>query len=496
MTSTANKTDEIKWLADPWQHQREVVRKATEPGRTGYALFWEMGLGKSFAAINILRVLFRRSRRVLRTLVLAPPVVLQNWAREIERFSHCGDDTYVLTGTGKRKLQTFDECAFDTNDSPDGAIVITNYETLLNETIFGAFKQWQPEVLVVDESHYIKNPSSKRTKRVTTLAKTAHYRICLTGTPITNSPMDIFSQFKVLDGGKSFGTSFTVFRNRYFWDKNAGFKHAAKYFPDWVPNELMFDDMNTKIKQHASILKMEECRDLPDLVRKPVYVELGRDQARVYRELEKEFVSIVDDKACVATLAMTKALRLMQIASGFAVLEDEEGERENVPFKEIPRAVALRELLAEITSHSKCIVWAVFKDNYRTIREVCEDIGVKAVEVHGGVSATDKQAAIDAFNNDSDTKVFIGNSASAGIGCNLTSARYAIFYSRNFSLDQDLQAEKRNHRPGCEGFDHLVRIDMVAEGTIDEKVAEKLAAKQQISDRVLREVGHELKQKA
>lgn len=451
--------------------------------------------GKSFTAINILRVLFMRARCVLRTLVLAPPVVLQNWSREINRFSHCGDDTYVLTGTGKRKLQTFDECAFDTNDSPDGAIVITNYESLLNETLFGAFKQWQPQVIVVDESHYVKNASSKRTKRVTTLAKTAEYRMCLTGTPITNSPMDIFSQFKILDGGESFGTSFTVFRNRYFWDKNAGFKHNAKYFPNWVPNELMLDDMNEKIKHHASILKMEECRDLPDLVKKPVFVELGKEQSRVYRELEKEFVSFVDDKACVATLAMTKAMRLMQIASGFVCLEDEQGERENVPFKEIPRAVALRELLAEITLHSKCIVWAVFKDNYRTIREVCEDVGVKAVEVHGGVPAKAKQAAIDAFNDDPDTKVFIGNSASAGIGCNLTSARYAIFYSRNFSLDQDLQAEKRNHRPGCEDFEHLVRIDLIAQGTIDERIAEKLATKQAISDRVLMEVGRELKER-
>ena len=478
-------TDEIKWLLKPWEHQKKTVSIATDPSREGYALFWEMGVGKSFTAVSIIRVLFKRKGRVCRTLVLCPPVVIHNWQREIKNASHCGGDTICVTGTKSQKEKALNKLFQD--KTPLGKIVITNYETLQNEGIMKQFKQWSPEILICDESHKLKNPTAKRTKRTIALGDKADYKLLLTGTPITNSPMDIYSQFRILDGGKEFGSNFMVFRNRYFWDKNASFSHSAKYFPNWVPNQLMYGEMNEKIHRHASILAMKECRELPELIKKQYFVDLSPAQRRVYNEMKKDFVSYVeDDKACVATLAMVKALRLMQITSGFCTVEDEEGNnRENIPFKEIPRAVVLREILAEITTHPKCIIWAVFKDNYRTAREVCESLGLGFVEVHGAVPTAKKQEAIDAFNNDDSIKCFIGNSASAGLGCNLSSARYAIFYSRNFSLDQDMQAEKRNHRPGCESHENLVRIDLIAKDTIDETIHGRLADKLKTSNEIL-----------
>lgn len=227
--------------------------------------------------------------------------------------------------------------------------------------------------------------------------------------------------------------------------------------------------------------------DLPPLVRQAVEVELSKDQSKLYEAMKKDFVAYVNDKACVAQLAITKALRLQQIVSGFVTLEGEDGgERTNVAIKDNPRALALKDLLEQITVSHKCLVWAVFRENYRAVRAVCEELGVKFVEVHGGVSGPARQEAVDAFNTDPTIKVFLGHPGSAGIGINLVAAPYSIFYSRTFSLEQDLQAEARNYRGGSEIHEKVTRYDLVAKGTIDELITKKLADKIDISDRVLK----------
>jgi SNF2 family DNA or RNA helicase len=148
---------------------------------------------------------------------------------------------------------------------------------------------------------------------------------------------------------------------------------------------------------------------------------------------------------------------------------------------------ALSELLSELTPHSKVLVWSVWRENYAQIRAVCERLGLKFVEVNGAVSERDRVAAVEAFNTDPTIRVFSGHPGSAGIGINLVSASYSIFYSRNFSLEQSLQAEARNHRGGSEIHEKITRIDLVCEGTIDELITEKLNTKQAISDTLLRD---------
>ena len=115
-------------------------------------------------------------------------------------------------------------------------------------------------------------------------------------------------------------------------------------------------------------------------------------------------------------------------------------------------------------------------------------MNIEYVEVHGEVSAKQKQGAIDTFCQNEDVKVFLGNQGAAGIGINLVQASYSIYYSRNFSLEHDIQSEARNFRGGSEMHESVTRIDLVAQGTIDEGILQALANKQEISDKVLREV--------
>lgn len=485
----------MKFLIPPWQHQLDAVERAKD--LPGFAFLFEVGTGKTAAAIHSLRWRFMQECRVMKTLILGPPIVLENWRREIKMHSTIKPEfVTVLKGSGKDRESTFYK---EVEGTPKGHVFITNYESLLMEDLFEALKLWRPEVIVFDESHRLKNVKAKRTKRAVLLADGAKFKYLLTGTPILNSPMDLYSQWRILDGGKTFGKSFFQFRNHYFWDKNAGMP-KTKYFPNWVPKERSFEEMSEKIKGLSMRVKKADCLDLPPLVKKEVFVELGAEQKRMYREMKKDFITFLSkdhpDKAVVATLAITKALRLMQICSGFTTYEevkdDATTERKNAAIDDNPRRDALKELLESLAGEHKVIVWAVFKENYAAVRQVCEELGLPAVEVHGEVSAKDKDRAVQAFNTDPAVRVFIGHPRSGGIGINLIPASYSIFYSRSFSLEDDIQAEARNYRGGSEIHQKVTRIDLIAKDTIDEEISLRLAAKEAISESVLKDIAKNL----
>lgn len=466
----------MEYLIPPWKHQFQAIERAKDLPH--FALFMDMGVGKSGTTINILRHKFLYHKRILRTLILCPPIVLENWRSEFKKHSKIDSKKIVLLqGSGQKRLKTFLE------HKDEQVIFVANYESLLMGKLYEAFLQWAPEVLVFDESHKCKNHQAKRTKLATRLSDLAAYKYILSGTPILNSPMDIFSQFRILDGGASFEKNFFHFRAKYFYDKNAGFRQKQSYFPDWQIRPNFLEEINSKIFAKGMRVTKEECLDLPPLVRQEIAVEMSSDQAKLYESMKKDFVAYIGDVACVATMALTKALRLMQITSGYVKLED--GREAHLP---TPKAAALKELLEELTPNHKVLVWAVFRENYAQIREICTELNVGFVEVHGDISPSQKFRNVDSFNTDAHIRVFIGHPGSGGIGINLVSASYSIFYSRTFSLEQDLQAEARNHRGGSEIHEKVTRIDLVCKGTIDELVVKKLASKEEISEKVLREI--------
>ncbi len=473
----------MEFLVKPWAHQLTAIERAKDT--KGFALFFEQGTGKTGTCINIIRGKFKEHGRILRTLILCPPIVVDNWKREFKLHSKIDPrDVVPLTGPGAKRLAKFQNECLDQNK-----IVITNYEALLMKDLFQALKAWTPEIMVLDESHKCKAMSSKRTKLAVELSDLVAYKYILSGTPVLNTPMDVFAQFRILDGGRTFGKSFFPFRNHYFWDKNAGMPQG-KYFPDWRIKPGALDEINEKIYTSGMRVEKKDCLDLPPLVRQRIMIDLSSEQKRHYESMKKDFITFVGTEACTAQLAITKALRLQQIVSGFMKLDDEDGTE--IRMKENPRQDALHELLEELTPNHKVIVWAVFKDNYEQIREVCKKLGVGFVEVHGEISAKVRVENVDAFSQDPKVRVFIGHPGSGGIGINLVSASYSIFYSRSFSLENDLQAEARNHRGGSEIHERVTRIDLVAKNTIDEAILERLEQKQQVSDRVLRDIAKEI----
>jgi SNF2 family DNA or RNA helicase len=465
-----------------WEHQREALRRAS--GKKCYALFFEQGCGKTTTAIHLYRQKCIEAGRALRALILCPPIVISNWSRELaDSFGEADNDSggmyssCELTGHWKRRVEALE--FLETLPSP--CFAITNYEALLSEPVVAAIKKWNPEVLILDESHKVKDPSSKRTKILTELAKPIEYRFLLTGTPFPNSLGDVFAQFRIMDGGDTFGDSYFRFREEFFVNLNANSRRRISY-PDWQPKKGAEEEIQRRMAPLAMRTTKEECLTLPPLVRQYVDVELSGEQRRLYEQLQRHGVArFSDGQVTSADLAITKALRLQQMASGFA--QSDEGSTQR--FTPNQRAAALSEVIESLPNHAKFIVWAVYRENYVDIRKVLEARGITYVELTGEVPQSARSANIARFCGDADVRALIGNPQAAGIGINLVEAEYSIFYSRGFSLENDLQAEARNHRGGSERHKKVTRIDLVARGTVDEVVLCALKDKKDVQTAVL-----------
>lgn len=467
-----------------WNHQVYAIRVAEVCDDLG--LFFEQGTGKTRTTIEILRRRYAKRDRLMKTLILAPAIVCPNWKTEFGLYSKIrSKDIVVLTGSGKKRVQDFIKAVG--SDLSEGKIIVTNYEAMQMDDLYLLLQGWKPEVLVCDESQRLKSPQSKRAKKVVALADNTLHNYLLTGTPILQSEMDIFMQFRVLDRGRTFGTNFFAFRNKYFFDKNAGMnKHT--HFPKWEARTDMHKELQDRIKSRAIRVLKKDCLDLPPLVRQEIGVTLSAEQVKAYREMYNDYITFVEDKhevprAVVAQMAVTKALRLQQIVSGFVT--DEQGVTHR--FKDVPRLDALKEILQDLVvdGKQKVIIWAVFKENYKMIAEVCDALGIKYAQIHGDIKHAEREAYMKEFRSNPEIGAMIANQGAGGVGINLVEAGYSIYYSKGFKLEDDLQSEARNYRGGSEIHEKVTRIDLVAYKTIDEATNEALYKKQSISDNIL-----------
>jgi SNF2 family DNA or RNA helicase len=503
----------------PWPHQdkfRELQRALP-----GAAAFFEMGLGKTFATIQSLRELMNTERRLRRTIIFTKPLVVPQWKEEWLKFSKIEPRHITLLQSSQvKRTQMLVERGWAPDGNPVGHIFITNTETLIMKNFMEKLVEWNPEAIVFDESHDLKNPEAARSKSAYLLANPWNKRekrpepkpktFILSGSPILNDPLDLFQQIKIMLGGwpsinwftnhspQFLVTNFYHFRARYFRDKNAGFRGSENYFPNWQPMNLKEDGFDAlgeiaEILTRISVRATKSVLNLPPEIAVVTHVPMLKEQGRVYEEMRDDLISYVsDERACVASLAITKALRLMQIVSGFVSTEGrgEEMDKADVSWKDTPKDEALIDLLEAVTPTSKILVWAVWRENYERIRKICDGLGLGYVEAHGGVGDTAKRECVQLFKNDSKKRVFIGHPGSGGVGLNLIGipgtedrCAYSAFYSRNFSLAHYIQARARNHRSGQ--TENVTHYDLSCKGTIDDVALSKLAEKAALGDRLL-----------
>jgi len=450
------------------------------------ALFAVMGTGKTFCAITIARSKYAANGRMLRTLVLGPVSVVYNWKREFLAATKVEDDRiFVSTGNSNKRAEKLGKHVNKYNQS----VIITNYESLRNKALFEHLMEWKPEIVICDESHSVKSIKALQAKQTFKLSQHAMHTYLLSGTPITNDMADIFMQYKIMDKGDTFGNNFFSFRNTYFFDCNAGWAGKHGYFPKWEPIKELYPMFSEKILKKAVRVLKEECLDLPERIEKTYEVELSKVQEKAYKEMKRDLVTFILDRkdepqAVVAQLALTKALRLQQITTGFVQTE----KKEIIDLGDNPRLRSTREILVQVSHYHKTILWCSFVHNYRQLEKMCQELNLPYVLITGEQNAEQKQESVDSFNNDEKIRVVIANRRAGGVGLSLVAASYSIIYSRNFSLTEEEQSQARNYRAGSEIHKRIVKIDLCARGTIDELCMKALQGKKKMASILLDEI--------
>lgn len=480
----------MRELLNPYEFQKEIIARASKERH--FAFLMDMGTGKTLTSINWLKNKWREHGGLIETIVFCPIIALDNWKSEFLKSTQIDPDLIgVVKGKDlKKRLAII--------NNPKHKILIINWEALLSgfstdvkktphKGIAEALLRRQFGCAIGDEIHRIKNHKGKIHKAALAVTKSCQHRAILTGTPITNSILDVYAQFYFMDRGENFGVSFTEFRKYYCEDENADWASKESYFPKWVVRPYMIPEFKRKLEAVSARVTTEEAVDLPEFQNIVVPVELSAEQLEHYHNLKTQLVTWLKeqpDNPVIVKNALTKILRLNQITTGVMKLEDETLHR----FKENPKLDAALDLIEDMEGH-KVIILAVYKEDFRVIGDALAKRGIKYVEIHGGISTDDKLAAAKSFETpdmgpDIPT-VCIGHPR-AMIAVNLVGAKYKIYYSRDFSLEAYLQSWKRNNRNGAIKFhSKLIDYHLVTPDSTDTKIYNSVMSKKEFSTDVL-----------
>jgi non-specific serine/threonine protein kinase len=294
------------------------------------------------------------------------------------------------------------------------------------------------------------------------------YKLGLTGTPVLNTYEDLWSQIRFLNKDLV-GTNFFAWRKKHFHNANAD-KPWLK-FPDYQPKPESMTYFQDLLALAGKVVHKSQCLDLPPLVKTIRYVDLHEQIARHYRDMEKSFVTLIQDEAVMADLKVTQIMRLNQICSGILHTEEQDHSLDTC------KDEVLIELLGDLAPQNKFIIWANFKPAIARIEKIVSALHLESAKIVGGQTVQERQAEIDRFQENVKCSVMIANQGAGGVGVNLQAANYMIYFSKDYDLEKDLQSEARNYRAGSEIHDKVTRIDIVTRGTIEEVITEALANK-------------------
>ena len=469
--------DYYPYVEKPFDNQLNYLRNHANDEY--HALFWEMGAGKSKAIIDNVCYL-NDLGEVDGLIVIALNGVHSNWAlRELVHHVPSHVSHTVFCWGGNRNTKAWKESWQQLLDYEELAILCINVEALSHASGLRActeFLSSRSSVFgVVDESSTIKDPKSNRTKNVIKLRDKCKYRRVLSGTPITQSPFDAFTQAQFLAKGLLGFPTYWSFKHRYaeFRTRIMG----ARQFQEVVRYRNL-EELKAKLNEFSTF--EAKSADIPPKFHMVRHVPMHKEQQKLYEQMRDIYsVELASGQYIETENALGKLQKLMQILSGH-IIDSDLGIATAIPNH---RLDALCNAIDECSG--KIIIWSHFKKSLKDI--VVHLKGVygldTVVEYHGGTAQADRELAIEQFQDpNSSVRFFVANQASAGYGLTLTEASWEFYYTNSYSLEQRLQSEDRAHRPGQ--TKHLGIVDFVIPGTIDEKVREALVTKVDIAQQI------------
>lgn len=458
--------------ADLYAHQIRAANMAmiqfAAKQPAGFGLLFEMGCGKTLTTIAIMGALYIR-REITRVLVVAPTSVCSVWPHDLEAFAAFPFQASVLLGEKEKRLEVLNKLT----DYPETAnrllVAVINYEATHRDGIFEALQNYSADLIICDESQRIKNPRAEQSKAVQKLGDAARFRLILSGTPVQNSVVDLYSQYRFLDPAV-FGTNFYTFRNRYCQMGGYGGHEITGY-----------QHMDELVKKEHSIalrVTKAECLDLPAETFVRRYVQLEPYACRLYNQIAQASCAALESGGHVtAATVLTRLLRLMQLTGGF-VQEDEADRASSVSTAKLD---ALEDILDDyvLESGHKLVIFARFRAEINTICGLLAQRGIPFGVIDGNVPMEQRGAVVEDFQQNPNTMVFVAQIQTAGLGITLHAASAAVFYSLDFNYANYAQALARIHRIGQ--AHPVTYIHLLAEHTIDDQVLDALERKEDLA---------------
>jgi SNF2 family DNA or RNA helicase len=473
-----------------FEHQKRAVDFFSQRGFVG-ALYADMGTGKTRTAIECFRCA-REQHPELKMVVIAPLSLLEGaWGPDIRAFSTF---TYYNAHDRFLPMSTIDGKAGYRED-----ILLINYEAIIQPKNKYLRYHIMGNMIVLDESSRMKSPTTQTTKMLLSFAELARFKVIMSGTPAPNSPMEYWAQMEFLQPG-IFG-AFGKFRNTYFYLSrgNQIVMEQGKINPAFVTQmlnqrritaaeaNLLFRGIVTrhlvgkifsvgaeykisdeslaqlmeKIKPLVFWCKKEDCLDLPDQVDEVRMVEMSTAQKKHYRDMERDLITEINNTAITAPVALTKAMKLREITSGFAI--DNTGCEVQIEPTTPAKIAELGEVL-EDAGAQQAIIWGCFRWDIRRIVAFLEAKYGPGCAVTMFSETKDAQASIDAFK-DGTARFLVANPTSAAHGLNLQHCSLQVFYSLDYSWERYIQAKGRIHRAGQ--TEKCTYVHLIARGSID-----------------------------
>lgn len=448
-----------------WENQEEALQFALQ--HPSCMLDMDMGTGKTRVAID---TIFSRDD-VNKVLVVCPKAVVPVWRTNLKKFIpenewECWD---WQKGTVKLKAENLKEWL--TTDFGTKKITVINYDSVWRKEIGDLILKSGFDMVILDESHRAKAAGSKVSKYLAMLGKKVKYRMCLSGTPMANSPLDVYGQYRFLDPA-IFGTNHDRFLQQY-----AIMGGPEKRFVVGYKNQK---ELKAKFQSVAYSCKMS---DVASRLKLPEYlppvemlVSLPARDMVTSKRLAKEFKAECGSSGVVvAGNVLVKMLRLQQIAAGFCEVQDNPLEPKRVEELNTAKEDALVDMLQDIPTTSSVVVFCKFKHDLRSVESAARRSNRMCYELSGRASELDDW-------NSSEGAVLAVQIQAGAEGVDMTNANHAIYFSLPHSLALYEQSKSRLYRPGQTrpvSFIHLI-----AEGTVDEAMYASLIKKKDVIESV------------
>lgn len=415
----------------------------------------EMGLGKSLQTIIFIKRVLEEDKKA-KILIVCPTALVYNWENEFKKF---GNDIKrnIFVGIKKERLKKLESCK--------GNVYITSYG-LLREDL-DIYKEMNFKVMIIDEAQNIKNPTTMLTKAVKSI--NSEIKLALTGTPIENSILELWSIFDYIMPG------FLASKNK-FGEK---YKIGDSFDND---TNLTLSRLRSQVKPFILRRKKNDVlKDLPDKLENNIYIDLNEDEKKIYAALVKETKNEMEELVSEGfsknkMQILTLLTRLRQVCIDPKIIYDNYNKTSS-------KIEHLIDVVKEAISNGhKILLFTSFRTALNIVKENFTKEGITNYVIDGSVSSRKRQELVDKFNSD-DTNVFLIMLKSGGTGLNLTSADIVIHLDLWWNPQAENQATDRAHRIGQKNIVEVVKL--ITKGTIEEKILDLQEKKKILSDKLI-----------